>query len=64
MIRKIKRNAARCKLCEQVVESTHRHDFQQCECGAIFTDGGLDYIRRGGESYNIEDLTEYEEPLL
>lgn len=59
---KIKRNAFRCKQCGLVVESKTVHDFQECRCGN-FTDGGLDYVRRGGNFDAMEDLTEYEEEL-
>lgn len=41
------RNRCRCKLCGDVIESRRRHDFISCKCGAVFTDGGTDYIRRG-----------------
>ncbi len=44
----ILRNAAFCKRCETLIESKSRHDFVSCKCGAIMTDGGYDYIRRGG----------------
>lgn len=58
--RRILRNRARCRKCGDVIESTHRHDWVACKCKAIFTDGGLDYIRRGAENLeDIEDLTEY-----
>lgn len=51
-------NRARCKKCGDVIESRSVHDFKQCKCGAIFTDGGKDYIRRGGKDLNaIEDLS-------
>jgi len=51
-------NRARCKKCGDVIESKSVHDFKQCKCGAIFTDGGKDYIRRGGKDLNdIEDLS-------
>lgn len=43
----ITRNAAQCAKCKAVIESKHRHDFQSCECGAIFVDGGTDYLRFG-----------------
>lgn len=39
------RNAVRCMECKTLIESTHRHDFQTCECGAVSVDGGLDYCR-------------------
>ncbi len=41
-------NAAWCRKCWTVVVSIHRHDFRSCPCGAIFVDGGFDYVRRGG----------------
>lgn len=59
---KILRNAAECARCGDVVESRHRHDFVGCSCGAIFVDGGLAYLRRGGESLDlIIDRSECEE---
>lgn len=57
----IKRNAIRCKICGDIIESRSTHDFQQCSCGATFVDGGHEYVRIGGELDNIEILTEYEE---
>jgi hypothetical protein len=41
------RNRARCRQCGDVIESKHRHDFVSCGCGAIFVDGGTDYLRAG-----------------
>ena len=56
---KYTRNAARCKCCGDVIESRHVHDFVSCKCGAIFVDGGLEYLRRGAKDLNlIEDLSE------
>ena len=49
------RNSAHCNRCGAEIESRSRHDFQQCQCGAIFVDGGHDYLRRGG---NKEDLVD------
>ena len=54
----IKRNAARCRKCDTIVESKTRHDFVSCKCGAIFVDGGLDYIRAGGNPEDFESLAE------
>ena len=55
-------NKCQCAVCFNIIESKHRHDFVQCSCGAIFTDGGTEYIRRGGEIENIIDMSEtYEE---
>lgn len=58
---KIIRNAVRCKKCDDTVESRHVHDFKWCSCRAIFTDGGLSYIRRGGDLDSMEDLSVYQE---
>jgi len=56
----IKRNAAKCLKCGDVVESKFTHDFQPCSCGAIFVDGGLSYCRIGYEDRTlIEVLTKY-----
>ena len=44
---KIIHNRIKCKICGDVIESKHRHDFVSCSCGACFTDGGHDYLRRG-----------------
>lgn len=43
---KIIKNAIQCKLCGEVVESKHVHDFVQCKCGACAVDGGHEYLRR------------------
>ena len=52
------RNRAKCKKCEKVIESLHRHDFKTCKCGAIFVDGGKDYARRGWPDGKAEDWIE------
>ena len=56
-------NKCQCRLCGDIIESTHGHDFVRCKCGEIFTDGGTRYIRRGASDLNnIIDLSEtYEE---
>ena len=56
----IKRNALKCKKCGDVIESTHVHDCVGCSCGAIFVDGGHDYLRRGGNPEDMEELYEWE----
>jgi hypothetical protein len=60
-MQKLKRNAVRCLKCNTVIESKHVHDFVWCTCKAIFTDGGSDYIRRGGDLEAMHDLSEYVE---
>jgi len=41
------KNRAKCKLCNDIIESFHRHDFVKCKCEEIYVDGGLDYFRCG-----------------
>lgn len=60
--RKLLRNRLRCKKCGQTIESKYRHDFVSCDCGAIFVDGGLDYMRYGGDESSFEDLSEWSIP--
>lgn len=54
---KIIKNMAKCGLCDDIIESTFRHDFVECKCGAIFVDGGKDYLRRGGDFKNIIEMS-------
>ena len=58
---KVIRNAAKCRKCGDVIESKSVHDFKWCSCHSIFVDGGMDYIRRGGNAEDIIDLCEEEE---
>jgi len=55
----IKVNKARCLLCNTIIESSHRHDYVKCKCGAIAVDGGKDYLARTGHLSNCEELSEY-----
>jgi len=57
----IVRNRAKCALCRDIIESTSRHDFVECNCRSIFVDGGKDYLRRGGDRENIIELSETKE---
>lgn len=41
---KIIRNAIRCNLCGDEIESTDRHQYVTCSCGACAVDGGHDYL--------------------
>ena len=43
---KIIKNAIRCNLCGEEIESRHVHDFVTCRCGACSVDGGHEYLRR------------------
>lgn len=42
----IRRNAIRCNICGDEIESKFRHDYVICSCGACAVDGGTDYLRR------------------
>lgn len=56
------KNAAKCLLCGDVIESTHRHDFKWCCCRNLAVDGGLDYCKRLiKDEEAFEDLSEMEE---
>lgn len=59
-MRIIKSNKIKCNHCGQIIESKHRHDFKWCKCGAVFVDGGHDYLRRGftNDENDFEDLSE------
>ena len=56
-MKKIIINKIKCKKCGEIIESTHRHDFKFCKCGAVAVDGGYDYLRRCGDLYSCEDLS-------
>jgi len=55
----ILRNAAKCLLCGDEVESSYRHDFRSCSCQALSVDGGRTYIRRVGNMAHIKELSEF-----
>lgn len=40
------KNAIRCNICSDEIESKYRHDYVQCRCGACAVDGGHDHLRR------------------
>lgn len=48
-------NQIECLHCGDMPYSAHRHDFKSCKCGKVEVDGGMDYIKRGG---NREDYIE------
>ena len=58
-------NKIRCKFCGDIIQSRSVHDFRQCTCHKCFTDGGLEYVRRGFDGDDpqkiFEDLSEYVE---
>lgn len=58
---KLIKNRIQCKVCKKVIESKSRYDWVKCDCeeGYIYTDGGTEYINRGGEIENIIELDDY-----
>ena len=61
-MRRIKVNKVRCLKCEDVIESTHRHDFVTCKCGNVSVDGGKDYLKRSAlDEGKYEELSEGED---
>ena len=61
-MQKIISNKAKCRLCGDIIESKHRHDWQTCSCGAIFVDGGHEYLKRGAKNFeDLEELSEFED---
>ena len=63
LIKVLSKNAIKCLVCNTILESKHRHDFQQCNCSnKAFVDGGLSYERIGAMDLDlIEILSEYKE---
>lgn len=55
---KILKNKAKCKKCEDVIESEFVHDYKTCSCGAIAVDGGHEYLKRVGKPDLIKDFSE------
>lgn len=45
------KNRAKCKLCSDIIESFHRHDYVACKCGEIAVDGGLDYFKAAAKDW-------------
>ena len=61
-------NRIRCKKCDTVIESHHRHDFVWCPCrdeegdpNGVAVDGGKDYLKRAGNLENYEELSVFDE---
>ncbi len=61
MVKKLKRNAIKCRKCGDIIESKFTHDFKYCSCGSVAIDGGLEYARMQGDLENIIELHEFEE---
>lgn len=63
-MKKIIRNAIRCKFFGDVIESETVHDFKFCSCKTVAVDGGHEYLRRcfKNSPEDFEDLSVTEEP--
>lgn len=46
----------KCRKCNDIITSKHRHDFVWCECNSVAVDGGDDCPRIIGYSENWEVL--------
>lgn len=46
------RNRAKCKLCKEIIESFHSHDFVYCKCKEIYVDGGTSCYRAGANDFS------------
>jgi hypothetical protein len=54
---RIARNRCFCSKCGDLIESRSVHHYVTCSCGAISTDGGLEYYHRSG-SDNLIDVAD------
>lgn len=62
-MKKIIKNTIKCNLCGDIIESTFRHHFVTCSCGAVSVDGGKDYLRRcyTHSQNDFTELSQFEE---
>lgn len=51
----------KCALCDDIIQSKHRHDFVWCKCRKSFVDGGSEYFRAGGYTTSIKEGEEKDE---
>ena len=63
VIKVLTRNAVKCLVCNTVLESRHRHHYNQCQCrNEAAVDGGLVYQRVLAKDLDlVENLCEYVE---
>lgn len=54
---RILQNQVRCDKCGDEPYSAYRHDFKYCKCESIAVDGGMDYLRRLGNSDNYTEMS-------
>lgn len=60
-MKKIVKNAIRCKYCGEVIESKSIHDYKYCSCKSVAVDGGHEYLKRSFKNTkdDYEELSEY-----
>jgi hypothetical protein len=46
------RNRAKCKKCQEVIESYHHYDWVTCKCGEISVDGGMNAYKASAKDWN------------
>jgi hypothetical protein len=51
-------NRIACRICGDIIESKHRHDFVWCKCESVAVDGGKDYLKRCGDPANWTEMSE------
>lgn len=51
-------NKVKCLLCNDIIESVHRHDYKWCSCKNVAVDGGKSYLKRMYKLDEYEDLSE------
>ena len=63
VIKVLTRNAIKCLVCNTILESKHRHHYNQCNCSnGAAVDGGLIYQRFMAKDLDlVENLCEYVE---
>ena len=42
----------KCLICNDIIESKHRHNLVNCKCENCYIDGGQDYLHFGGKDFN------------
>ncbi len=60
-MKRIKRNAAQCQKCGDIIESKKRLGVVKCSCGSLVIEGGKHYIKRNADPGDYVEMTEYEE---
>lgn len=50
-MKKIIKNAIKCKLCGDIIESTDRHNYVECKCGASSLFTATQLLKRGNANY-------------